>query len=66
MNLENLGVQEMNAQELNTFDGGSWWSGSLGHLAYWTQNGLDMTMSFIEGFQAGRDAVIDAHNNVYH
>ena len=50
MNLKNLGVQEMNAQELTTVDGGD----NLWGLF------VDATLWYLESVQTVGDAVVDA------
>ena len=66
MNLENFGVQEMNAQESVSVDGGDFWGdvfsvGASVIVAQWRFN-----RALAAGFEAGSQVVVDAHNGTYH
>tara|TARA_R110000868_G_scaffold27981_1_gene105307 strand:- start:635 stop:844 length:210 start_codon:yes stop_codon:yes gene_type:complete len=67
-NLENFGVQEMNTEEIKTIDGGGLlsdiWDFKLQAkvLAY----AAVLAVSAYNGAVDGANAVVEAHNNIYH
>lgn len=66
MNLQNLGVQEMNAKELVAVDGGGFWDNVAWAASHYIAFGANFADSFADGFEAGSNQVIEAHNNMYH
>lgn len=64
MNLENLGVQEMNANELVSVDGGNITWMLYEPVISWAAS--EFVDGFVEGFTQGVNAVVDSHMEMYH
>ena len=66
MNLQTLGVQEMNAQELTSVEGGDFWDDLTYAAAVYICTGARLYKGLADGFKAGSERAVEVHNRYYH
>ncbi|AIY12734.1 hypothetical protein [Cellulophaga baltica] len=65
-NLEKFEVHEMSQQEIITIDGGGFLDSAIWAVSHVLAIDARLTKAVAAGYEAGANAVVGAHNRMYH